>query len=442
MGWESGVVVLDSVSSPLLVSVVLGSAFIYSVVAAADAAMSALPTSRLAALHEQAKGKVQERLGRFVAEPARVLGRWLVARALCGVVVAVGIGELVKERSFSVVMVIGVGVLLLSLLSEITTAMARARPTQLGPVLLALLRPVELLMVPLADPLSWVGQWVRRRFSGGQNEEVDPELTEAEMEHMVEDAAKAGELEAEPAEMIRNVLELKDLTVRDVMVPRIRIVAIEVETPLVEVIRIVAQEEHSRYPVYSQIVDNVVGLLYAKDLLPLFPAGEMEGKSLRDILRTPVNFIPDMQPVATVLGDMRGRRQHMAVLVDEFGGVSGLVTLEDLLERIVGDIRDEYDREEAPIQDLGGGRLLVDAAVSLTDLSTYLGADIGGGGDYGSLGGLLMHEAGRVPTVGDRIVVSDLECTVQEGDAKRILKVEISRPGMLSSTPSQRVPVN
>jgi CBS domain containing-hemolysin-like protein len=121
--------------------------------------------------------------------------------------------------------------------------------------------------------------------------------------------------------------------------------------------------------------------------------------------------------------------------------VSGLVTLEDLLERIVGDIRDEYDPEEAPIQDLGNGRLLVDASVSLTDLSAYLGAEIANEGDYGSLGGLLMHEAGRVPAVGDSIVASGLECIVRDGDAKRLLKIEIVRPPPSSGTPSQQIPV-
>lgn len=431
---------MESASSPSLLLLTLGSALLYSVVAAADAAMSELSSSRLAVLHEQTEGATKARLGRFLASPERTLGRWLAARALCGAVTAVGVyemlGALQPRPPFWVS--VGAGVLLLSLLSEMTTGLARAKPGAVGPALLSLLGPIEWLVIPLADPFAWFGRAVGR-LVGKPGDELEAQDAGAEVEHMVEDAAKTGQLEPEPAEMIRNVLDLKDLTVKDVMVPRIKIVGIEVDTPLSEAVLIVAREEHSRYPVYAQVMDNVVGLLYAKDLLPLMTLGGLEDKTLRDILRTPVNFVPDTQPVATVLRDMRGRRQHMAVLVDEFGGVSGLVTLEDLLERIVGDIRDEYDPDEAPILDLGGGQLLVDASVSLADLSAYLGTEIAGEGDYGSLGGLLMHEAGRVPFVGDRISVSGLECIVREGDAKRLLKVEIVRPPLSIGPPSQQV---
>ncbi|MCS6900823.1 MAG: hemolysin family protein [Myxococcales bacterium] len=429
--------------SPLLVVVTLGSALIYSVVAAADAAMSELSPSRLAALHEQSEGNAREQLGRFLQEPARIHGRWLAARVWFGVMVAVGVQRILeqlgKEPPFW--QAVGAGVLLLLLLSEITTGLARVRARVAGPALLFLLRPIEWLMAPLADPLSWIGRGVARAVTGGGAVEEEPRLAEVEVGRMVEDAAKTGQIEPEPAEMIRNILDLKDLIVRDVMVPRIKIVAIEVDTPLNEVVEIVAREEHSRYPVYAQVIDNVVGLLYAKDLLTLSARGVLGDRTLREVMRGPVNFVPDTQPVATVLRDMRSRRQHMAVLVDEFGGVSGLVTLEDLLERIVGDIRDEYDPEEAFIQDLGGGRLLVDASVSLADLSAYLGIEIANGGDYGSLGGLLMHEAGCVPSVGDSIVASGLECIVRDGDAKRLLKVEVVRPPLSTATPSQPIPV-
>jgi CBS domain containing-hemolysin-like protein len=220
------------------------------------------------------------------------------------------------------------------------------------------------------------------------------------------------------------------------MVPRTQVCAIEVGTPLPEVLRFVASEGHSRFPVYRDQVDNVIGLLYAKDLFRLLRDDKkQQATPLVDLLRAPVNFVPEMQGVSSVLREMRGRRLHMAVVIDEFGGVSGIVTLEDILEVIVGEIRDEYDTEEAPIQDLGDGRLLADAAVSVHDLSAYLGAEIPELGDYESLGGLLVHHAGKVPAVGERLEAFNLSFIVRDADEKRISKVEIIRPRPLSDLP-------
>ncbi|MET0594800.1 MAG: transporter associated domain-containing protein, partial [Polyangiaceae bacterium] len=278
-----------------------------------------------------------------------------------------------------------------------------------------------------------LGRWAARLVA----EDPPPESrkTEAEVEWVVTEGQKHGSLGREPAEMIRNVLELKDLVVRDVMVPRTRVSAIEVTRPIPEVLKIVASEGHSRFPVYRDKVDNIVGLLYAKDLFRILKDVKLQTRPLIDLVRAPVNFVPETQGVSSVLREMRSRRLHMAVVIDEFGGVSGIVTLEDILEVIVGEIRDEYDTEEAPIQDLGDGRLLVDATVSVDDLSAYLGAKIPEDGDYESLGGLLLHRAGNVPTVGTQIDAFDFCFIVREADEKRIIKVEIVRPRGLSEVP-------
>jgi putative hemolysin len=252
------------------------------------------------------------------------------------------------------------------------------------------------------------------------------------VEWVVSEGQMTGSLGEEPAEMIRNVLELKDLIARDVMVPRTQVSAIEVDTPLPEVLRLISTEGHSRFPVYREKVDNIVGLLYAKDLFRLLKEHKLQDTPLGDLVRAPVNFVPEMQGVSSVLREMRARRLHMAVVIDEFGGVSGIVTLEDILEVIVGDIRDEYDTEEPPIQDLGDGRLLADAAVSIHDLSAYLAVEIPESSDYESLGGLLIHQAGRVPAIGTQIAAFGISFIVRDADEKRISKVEIIRPGILS----------
>jgi CBS domain containing-hemolysin-like protein len=196
--------------------------------------------------------------------------------------------------------------------------------------------------------------------------------------------------------------------------------------PIAEILRQVAEAAHSRYPVHRETVDNVVGVLHAKDLLHAVARGDAQTILLESILR-PVVFVPESQSAASVLKDMRAGRHHLAIVLDEFGGFSGIVTLEDLLEQIVGDIRDEHDTEEAPIVDLGDGRLVVDASLALADLSRYLGTDLPADGDYHSLGGFLAAHHGKVPEVGATLSQLGLQFIVREADERRVTKVEIQR---------------
>jgi CBS domain containing-hemolysin-like protein len=237
---------------------------------------------------------------------------------------------------------------------------------------------------------------------------------------VVDEGQKSGTLDREPADLIRNVLEFKDLTARDVMIPRTRVSGIEISSPLAEVRRHVATDGHSRYPVYRESLDQIVGLLYAKDLFR-----DAEGpKTLPELARDQLLYVTESQPVASMLREMRAKRLHMAIVTDEFGGTSGIVTLEDVLEEIVGDIRDEHDAE-GPVQHLGGGRVVADASISLADLAGYLDREIPSDGDYESLGGLLVHRIGHVPAVGATLQIDGLKLIVREADQTRVVKVEI-----------------
>src|SRR6185437_10566870 len=241
------------------------------------------------------------------------------------------------------------------------------------------LRPLEVLLLPIAVPLYWIGAPVSRR--GGAPQPPDPGVTEAEVEALVDQGERSGLFAAEPAEMIRNVLDFAERTAKDAMIPRSRVEAIEVRTPIDEVYRIVSESGHSRYPVYREELDNVVGLLYAKDLFKAVqPTKDGHGleprsaphagasshppahiptpnppspraserpadpppKKAEDLVRSPGNFVAESRPLSSLLREMRAKRQHMAIVVDEFGSVSGVVTLEDVLEEIVGEIHDEH----------------------------------------------------------------------------------------------------
>jgi putative hemolysin len=336
---------------------------------------------------------------------------------------------------FGVLLSAAVAVATYGLFTEILGIVARRRPEQMAAIALRYLRPFEWAVLPLAEPLAFVGRLVEARVP---QVAADPQLTETEVEWVVRESERAGALANEPAEMIRNVLDFKDLVVKDVMVPRRLIAGVPLKSSLEETLEIVFNEGHSRYPVYRETLDNVVGLLYVKDLFRVLQKGELATAKLDDLLRRHILFAVETQSVASVLREMRSRSQHMAVVSDEFGGTSGVVTLEDILEQIVGDIRDEYDVEaEAQVQKLGEGRYVADAAVSIDELSAHLGRELPADGAFESLGGLLVHRAGRVPKVGAVIHLDGLRFTVREADDTHVMRVEIEAWGGESPRASQ-----
>lgn len=390
--------------------------------AAGDAALSEIPQGRLQALSADRAGAA---FRRFASDPLPILSRWLVGR-VAAVSVATALLEDVArgaglDRGALPLAVLG-AVFTYGTFTEIASTLARRRAERVGSLALVFLRPLEWMLVPLADPLALVARAVGRRVP--KSRPVDPRVTETEVEWVVSEGERAGAIANGPAEMIRKVLDFKDLTAREVMVPRRHILGIELATPLLEVMALVAAEKHSRYPVYRENLDTVVGLLNAKDLFALVGEGGPGTMKLSEVVRAPVLFFSESQSAAKILQDMRSRRQHMAIVSDEFGGTAGLVTLEDIIEEIVGDIRDEHD-VEAPIQSMGDGRVVADASVPLADLAQALGKPLPDDGEFESLGGLIVSRAGRVPKVGATLQVGGLKLIVREADETRVVKVEI-----------------
>ena len=199
--------------------------------------------------------------------------------------------------------------------------------------------------------------------------------------------------------------------------------ALDVATPLRrDVLKVIAARTHSRYPVYRERIDNIVGILHVKDLIAYAATTDLRTVKIADVMRTPVVFVPETQSASSLLKDMRSGRRHLAIIIDEFGGMSGVVTLEDIIEEIVGDIQDEHDTDEPPIVDLGNGRLMVDAGVPIGDLSRYLGVELPEDGDYNSLGGFIVERLGEVPTVGETISDFGLDFVVRDSDEQPGLK--------------------
>jgi putative hemolysin len=405
----------------------LASAALGSLFATGDAALSALSEARLQALTDEA-GPYQAAFRRYTKDRLRVHSRWLVGRIVAISLAAALIDE-AAERTGSLsglgaLFAVLVAVVTYGTLTEILVTVARRRPEVSGGLALRVLWPLEWAMAPLAEPLAMVGRIVSRRFPARRVDAVD---AESEVEWVVSQGQRTGAIANEPAEIIKNVLDFKDLVVRSVMVPRARVFGIEVGTSLHEVMEIVAREGHSRYPVYREALDNLVGMLYVKDLFKVIGEGKAKETALADVIRTALMFVVETQPTSSLLKEMRAKGMHLAVVIDEFGGMSGVVTLEDILEEIVGDIREAG--RPAQVEKIGESRYVADAAMSLSDVSELLGKDLPTDGDFESLGGLLVHRSGGVPQVGAELHVDGTRFVVREAEETHVVKVEIDATG-------------
>ncbi|MCG8452440.1 MAG: hemolysin family protein [Spirochaetales bacterium] len=230
-------------------------------------------------------------------------------------------------------------------------------------------------------------------------------------------------LDAEGMGMVRGIVELSDTPVKEVMIPRIDTVfvpeAAVADNSLAEVI----QTGHSRFPVYRENIDNVVGVLYVKDLLPSLLEGQP--KAVVDVLR-PAYFVPESMKLDSLLKEMKQRRVHLAVAVDEYGGVSGIISMEDILEEIVGDIQDEFDNEGEEIVSVGEGQWICDARVNIEDLNEELGSTIPDD-DFDTLGGFVFDLFGKIPGRYEKIEWSGLVFVIQSVEGHKIRKVKILR---------------
>jgi putative hemolysin len=279
---------------------------------------------------------------------------------------------------------------------------------------------------PLVTILTWVTRRISRLF--GADVAADERISSEELRLIIEQGGEQGILEAEEEQMIHAVIELGDQRVHEVMVPRIAMVTLTTSVTMVEAIDTIIEQGHSRIPVYEDTIDEIVGILYAKDLLPFLRPGGAEAPPLRSLLRTPV-FVPESMTVDDLLHELQRRKVHLAIVLDEYGGTAGLVTIEDLIEEIVGEIQDEYDVEEPMIVKLSDdearidGRAAVDDMAELFDMHVPLEDD----DEYDTVGGLIYHRIGGVPKPGDQVTVDGLTLTVETTDGRRVGKVLVVR---------------
>jgi putative hemolysin len=293
---------------------------------------------------------------------------------------------------------------------------------------LALSQPIEVIAHVLGPVISLL-TGLTRAVAGalGARVSADAQISAEELKLIVERGGEQGVLEAEEEQMINAVIELGERRVHEVMVPRIDIVGLEVGGTFEEAVQRIIAEGHSRLPVWEQSVDQVVGILYAKDLLRFLKEASADPPPIRALLRTPL-FVPESITIDDLLRQLQRRKVHLAIVLDEYGGTAGLVTIEDLLEEIVGEIQDEYDVEEPMVVRLDDDRARIDGRASVDELGELwddldIDALLEDREEYDTLGGLLFHRIGGVPKPGDQVRVGALTLTVETTDGRRAGKV-------------------
>lgn len=256
----------------------------------------------------------------------------------------------------------------------------------------------------------------------GESGAEQENMTENELMSLVEAGQQEGVIEQEEHKMIVSIVRLGDTLTREIMVPRIDILALDVNTPLQQAVEVLISSGHSRVPVYKEGVDNILGLLYSKDLLRVWQEGR-QIDSLADLQLRKAYFVPEAKKVDQLLTELQAQRIHIAIVVDEYGGVAGLVTLEDIVEEIVGEIRDEYDQaEELPFQAIRAGEYVFLGRVDLDDFNEIMGTHLPRS-EADTLAGFMYSRIGRVPTAGDKVQVDNLQLTIEQVSGQRIRKV-------------------
>ncbi len=294
---------------------------------------------------------------------------------------------------------------------------------------LALSRPIDFLariLGPVVIGLTRLTRTIARIL--GSEVSSEAAITAEELRLIIERGGEQGVLEAEEEQMINAVIELGGRRVHEVMVPRVSIVGIRVDASFEDAIDVVVEEGHSRIPAYEDSIDEVVGILYAKDLLPYLKSDAAPRPPLRTLLRPPV-LVPESMTIDDLLHELQRRRVHIAIVLDEYGGTAGIVTIEDLLEEIVGEIQDEYDVEEPMVVRLSENEARIDGRADVDELRELfdIQLDLEDEEEYDTIGGLLYHRISGVPSPGDTIKVDGLTLTVETTDGRRVGKVLVVR---------------
>lgn len=412
---------------------ILGCLVLSAFFSGSETALTSLSSSKTRQLIEE-DGKVWLQL--WLDRPIPVLTTILIGNNIVNVASSALATDLThrlldgtKHEGLAIPAAVGAMTLLLLTFGEITPkAIAKRLHIQFGSVAMRMLRPMYYVFhyTGVTRVFVFFTRAIMRRI-GNDVEDRSPYVTYEEIEYLIALGSKEGTFSEDKERLLRSVVEFPETLVKEIMVPRTDMIATPDSVTLDELLGLLAECGHSRIPVYAESIDDVVGIFYAKDLIPLLSdRDEADAFNMQRYLR-PSFFIPETKRIADLLAEFQGNRMHIAIVVDEFGGTAGIITLEDIIEEIFGDIQDEYDAEPEQILEIGPDILRADARVPIEHIEQYFGVHFPDEVDYESLGGFILAEMGSVPTPGEEFQWKAMFFRIIDADEKKIITVEVER---------------
>ena len=371
-------------------------------------------------------------LGQYLEDPRRL---FIPARLLISTLTILAAALLARatglDRAGFPLLILSIVIVVLTTEHLIPLLIVRHDPERVLDVLLPSFDAIAGILRPLTNGLLRLGTSSRRRNQSGVR--TDAHVKEAAPRVEVAAAAPAPDAAAEAVqegqarELLRNLADFRETMVREVMTPRPDIVAIENTATIEQLYTLFREQQYSRIPVFKETLDNVLGFVFIKDLIQRGPTLNLQAPitPITPFIR-PAHFVPETKRVPDLLKEFQRKRLQIAIVVDEYGGTAGLVTVEDLLEEIVGEIRDEYDVEVERIVDEGNGKFLFSGSVHVEEMANLLKVEIEGHG-FETVGGYLLSRLGRVPAVGEHLEVDGLDVEIVETEQRRITRVRMSR---------------
>ena len=428
----------DSLWREILLIIVL--IFLNAYFAASEIALISVRQTRIKHLAEGGNKKAQL-VAKLLKDPSKFLATIQVGITLAGFLASAAAAVSLSQALARVLVDIpvpfivqtarGLAVILVTILISLVTLIFG----ELVPKRLALQRAegIALLVVPQIDILSRLAAPMVKtltfttnfvvRILGGNVRAADDKMTEEELLMLV---TEQDDLLEEEKDMIHSVFEFADTVAREVMIPRTDMKAVRDTSTLSEIVDVVQETGYSRLPVYRETLDNIVGVLAVKDILELL-LGEDKNEALITDLVRPAYFIPESKKVVDLFSELKKQRQHMAIVIDEYGGTAGLVTIEDLLEEIVGDINDEHDPDLVDLKLIGENQALVNGGMNLEDVNEELNLDLPVKEYYETIGGFVLDQLGRIPQTGEEVNYDDTLIKVEKMQGNRIVKLRVTK---------------